>query len=344
MKKKFLPICAALVLAVLFGGYWYLDYFNPNTSLATGQKVRFTVTEGMSTSDIATLLHEKKLIQTPESFRLAAKLKGLDSRLQAGNYEIVAGMSNKEIIEILSKGQVHTNSFAVPEGATINEVALKLEKEHLGSAQKFRDAAKNYTPYTYMETSNPAVVYKAEGFVCPATYNIPEGADEKEILSMMVREFNSKLDATLRDDLRHSARPLRDVVNLASMVEREATHKEEMPLIAGVFIKRLEIGMPIQSDTTIQYLFGAQKKEVTFNDLKIQSPYNTYLNKGLPPGPVGNPSMDAIRAVLHPIMSDYLYFVADKEGYHHFTKTYSEHMAMIQKLNPGEKIEQPQGE
>ncbi len=341
MKKKFLPICAAFLLALLFGAYWYLNYFNPHTSLAAGQKVRFTVTQGMSTQEIATLLHDKKLIQTPESFRLAAKINGLDSHLQAGKYELTAGMSNKEIIDILSKGQVHATSFAVPEGATINEIALKLEKEQLGSAQAFRDAAKNYTPYPYMTTSDSAVVYKAEGFACPATYTIPEGTDEKEILAMMVREFDSKLKASLQDDLQHSARPLRDVVTLASMVEREATHKEEMPLIAGVFTKRLEIGMPIQSDTTIQYLFGAQKKEVTFEDLKIQSPYNTYLNKGLPPGPVGNPSMDAIRAVLHPVMSDYLYFVADKDGYHHFTKTYSEHMAMIQKLNPGEKIEQP---
>ena len=127
--------------------------------------------------------------------------------------------------------------------------------------------------------------------------------------------------------------PLRSIVNLAAMVEEEATFKEEMPLIAGVFLKRLQMGMPIQSDTTIQYILGSQKKEITFEDLKIESPYNTYLHKGLPPGPIANPSLEAIEAVLHPVKTDYLYFVADKQGHHHFTRTYEEHLEMIKKIN-----------
>ena len=342
MRKKLLPIGILLILALLGGGYWYLDYYNTNTSLATGQKVRFTVTHGMTTGDIATLLYNKKLIQTPDSFRMAARLKGLENHLQAGTYEITAGMSDGEIINILSKGKVHSNRFAVPEGATVNEVALKLEREHLTTAQEFKDACRNYAPYPYMQTSNPDVVYKAEGFLCPATYDFPENAKASDMVAMMVKEFDKKLTPDLRTDIRKSYLSLRDIVNLASMVEREATHKEEMPLIAGVFEKRMQMGMPIQSDTTIQYILGAQKKEVTYDDLELESPYNTYLNKGLPPGPVGNPSMDAIRAVIHPVMTDYLYFVADKEGYHHFTKTYEEHVAMIQKLNPGEVIGEAQ--
>ena len=342
MRKKLLPIGILLILALLGGGDWYLDYYNPNPSLATGQKVRFTVTHEMTTGDIATLLYNKKLIQTPDSFRMAARLKGLENHLQAGTYEITAGMSDGEIINILSKGKVHSNRFAVPEGATVNEVALKLEREHLTTAQEFKDACRNYAPYPYMQTSNPDVVYKAEGFLCPATYDFPENAKASDMVAMMVKEFDKKLTPDLRTDIRKSYLSLRDIVNLASMVEREATHKEEMPLIAGVFEKRMQMGMPIQSDTTIQYILGAQKKEVTYDDLELESPYNTYLNKGLPPGPVGNPSMDAIRAVIHPVMTDYLYFVADKEGYHHFTKTYEEHVAMIQKLNPGEVIGEAQ--
>ena len=143
MRKKLLPIGILLILALLGGGYWYLDYYNTNTSLATGQKVRFTVTHGMTTGDIATLLYNKKLIQTPDSFRMAARLKGLENHLQAGTYEITAGMSDGEIINILSKGKVHSNRFAVPEGATVNEVALKLEREHLTTAQEFKDACRN---------------------------------------------------------------------------------------------------------------------------------------------------------------------------------------------------------
>lgn len=333
MFKKFVPIVAALLLASLFGVYWYFNYFNNNAALATGQKVQFTVTQGMTTSEIATMLHKLRLINTPESFRLAAKFRGLDSHLQAGNYEVVAGMSDKEIIEILSKGKVRYNKFTVPEATTINQIAAKLQEEHLGSADAFKAAAKNYTPYEYMETNNPDVVYKAEGFVCPSTYYLPENASEKDILTMMVREFNKELTPEVREDIKNSKMPLRSIVNLAAMVEEEATFKEEMPLIAGVFLKRLQMGMPIQSDTTIQYILGSQKKEITFEDLKIESPYNTYLHKGLPPGPIANPSLEAIEAVLHPVKNDYLYFVADKQGHHHFTRTYEEHLEMIKKIN-----------
>jgi UPF0755 protein len=333
MSKKFIPVAVALILALLFGGYWYLHYFNNNASLATGEKVHFTITKGMSTRDIANLLHEKKVINTPESFLLTAKVRRLDNALKAGNYEVVAGMSDAEILEIIAAGKTRYNVLTVPEASTINDIAKKIEKEHLGSAQAFKDAAVNFTPYPYMETSNPDVIYKAEGFAYPSTYYLSEGISEKDILSTMVKEFNKRLTQDVRDDLAKSAMPLRDVVNLAAMVEREATFKEEMPLIAGVFLKRLKLGMPIQSDTTVQYILGEQKENLTFDDLKIVSPYNTYLIKGLPPGPIANPSMEAIKAVLNPVDTDYLYFVADKTGHHRFTKTYEEHLQMIKQVN-----------
>ena len=125
---------------------------------------------------------------------------------------------------------------------------------------------------------------------------------------------------------------LRDVVNLAAMVELEAVYAEEQPRIAGVFLKRLEIGMPIQSDTTIQYVLGAQKEIITFEDTKIKSPYNTYQNPGLPPGPIGSPGMSAIKAVLAPEKTEYLYFVAEKDGHHRFSKTYNEHLRAIREI------------
>ena len=125
---------------------------------------------------------------------------------------------------------------------------------------------------------------------------------------------------------------LRDVVNLAAMVELEAVYPEEQPRIAGVFLKRLAIGMPIQSDTTIQYVLGAQKEIITFDDTKIQSPYNTYQNPGLPPGPIGSPGMSAIKAVLAPEETEYLYFVAEKDGHHRFSKTYNEHLRAIREI------------
>jgi UPF0755 protein len=337
MSKKSLPIIIALLLVLAVGGYWYLNYSNDNASLATGQKVNFTVKNGMTTADIANMLHKLHLVNTPESFRMAAKLRGLDSALQAGDYEIISGMSNKDIVDILAKGEVRYATFTIPEGYTINQIAAKLEAEHLGSASAFKDAARNYTPYPYMETENKDVIYKAEGFAYPSTYYLTNGTSEKDILTVMVKEFNKRLTVQLQNDIKTTGKSIRDVVNLAAMVEKEAVFKDEMPLIAGVFLKRLNIYMPIQSDTTIQYILGRQKKELTIADTKISSPYNTYTNAGLPPGPIANPSIEAIEAVIHPVNTDFLYFVADKDGHHRFTKTYVDHLKMIEEINGKEQ-------
>ena len=333
MSKRFLPIIAGLVLALAVAGYWYMNYSNNNASLATGQKIQFVVKPGMTTADIANMLHKLKLINTPESFRMAAKLRGLDNSLQAGEYEVITGMSNKDIVEILSKGEVRYLVFTVPEAYTIDQIAAKLEKEGLGSAAAFKNAAKNYTPYSYMETNDPNVIYKAEGFAYPATYYLTTGIDEKDILTLMVKEFNGRLTTELREQAKKEKIKIRDLVNIAAMVEQEAVFPEERPLIAGVFLKRLSIYMPIQSDTTIQYILGVQKENLTIADTKIKSPYNTYQHIGLPPGPIGNPSIDAINAVLNAEQTDFLYFVADKKGHHQFTKTYAEHLQKIDDIS-----------
>jgi len=333
MIKRFLPIIAGLVLAIAVAGYWYINYSNNNASLATGQKIQFIVKPGMTTTDIANMLHKLKLINTPESFRMEAKLRGLDNSLQAGEYEIITGMSNKDIVEILSKGEVRYAVFTVPEAYTINQIAAKLEKEGLGSAAAFKNAAKNYTPYSYMETNDPNIIYKAEGFAYPATYYLTTGISEKDILTLMVKEFNGRLTTELREQAKKEKIKIRDLVNIAAMVEQEAVFPEERPLIAGVFLKRLSIYMPIQSDTTIQYILGVQKENLTIADTKIKSPYNTYQHVGLPPGPIGNPSIDAINAVLNAEPTDFLYFVADKHGHHQFTKTYAEHLQKIDDIS-----------
>ncbi len=328
--KKILPFILAGILVILLGGYWALNYTGRNTEYAKGHRYIVTITPGMTTQDIAELLHKKHLVKTPEAFRLEAKVRGLERNLKAGMYEIQGGMSNSEIVDVLSKGQVHLIKFTVPEGFTIAKTGKKLEAEGLGNAQKFMDAAKNYTPYPYMETNNPNVVFKAEGFIYPTTYMFEAGMNEKDILAMMVKEFNTQLNKeNIFEQAQEENMSIRDLVNIASMVEMEAVFKEEQPRIAAVFLRRLRIYMPIQSDTTIQYILGTQKAEISIADTKIKNPYNTYQNQGLPPGPIACPSMNSIKAVLHPEQNDFLYFVAEKDGHHRFTKTYAEHLQAI---------------
>lgn len=332
--RKVLPFFLGIFLVVVVGAYWVLNYTGSNKDLATGSPYLITVEPGMTTADIANLLHKQKLVKTPEAFRLEAKFRGLERDLQAGRYEITAGMSNSEIVEVLSKGQVQRVRFTVPEGFTVVKTAKKIEAEGLGSAEKFIEAARNYTPYPYMETSDPNVIYKAEGFIFPSTYMFDIGMNEKDMLAMMVKEFNTQMNKeNIPEEVEKQKMSIRDLVNMAALVEMEAVFKEEQPRIAGVFLRRLEIYMPIQSDTTIQYILGTQKEEITIADTRIQNPYNTYQNPGLPPGPISSPGMSAIKAVLNPEKTEYLYFVAEKDGHHRFTKTYAEHLKAIEDIH-----------
>ena len=332
-----LKLLIGLLLLAVMGGQYYLVSKGDNTGYAElGSKHIIAVKPGMSTGDIATLLHEKKLVQDPTNFRWEARMKGLATKLQAGIYVIEGGWSNSQIVNTMAKGRIKLVQFTVPEGYNVVKTAQKLESFEMGSAAKFMEAAKNYAPYAYMETEDPNVIFKAEGFLYPATYEIPWGTSEEEILAILVRGFNTAMEESgVLKTVEERQLQLRDVVNLAAMVELEAVYPEEQPRIAGVFTKRLAIDMPIQSDTTIQYILGAQKELITFKDTEIQNPYNTYQNYGLPPGPIASPSLNAIKAVLTPEENDYLYFVAEPDGHHRFTNTYSQHLQAINDIDNG---------
>lgn len=331
-KKLLLTIFGSiLVLAAIVMGI--AINANNNKNLATGESIIIKVAPGMTNADIATMLQDKKLINSPFFFRMQSKIAKLERSLQAGEYEIVSGMSNWEIIDIFSKGKVRHKTLTIPEGYTIEQIARKIEENGLGSSEKFKQVARDYAPYSYMETDNNNVIFKAEGFAYPSTYYISPGLSEKEILAIMVNEFDTQLTEDMRQKAKEKSISIRDLVTLASLVEKEAVFHDERPVIAGVFLKRLQINMPLQSDTTIQYILGVQKQEISIEDTKIDSPYNTYLHAELPPGPIASPSISTVNAVLEPKQTNYLYFVADLEGHHHFTETYKEHLKEIEKIH-----------
>lgn len=332
-KEKWYYFLLAVVVIPLLGFMLMLGIRGNNKDFAASGQHLIMIKEGMTTADIATLLHEKKLVKDPEAFRMEARFKNLADKLQAGPYQIEGGLSNSQIVDVMVKGHIKQIRFAVPEGFTVVKTAKKLEAEGLGKADKFIAAAKDYAPYAYMQTDNPNVLFKAEGFIFPATYDFPVGISEEEMLKIMVEQFDKKMqESGVAKTVQEKNLNMRDVVNMAAMVEMEAVFPEEQPRIAGVFLKRVAIGMPIQSDTTIQYILGAQKEIITFADTEIQNPYNTYQNMGLPPGPIASPGLKAIQAVLAPEDNEYLYFVAEKDGHHRFTKTYEEHLQAIKDI------------
>lgn len=338
MNKFCLGIAAAgiAILGCAGGFKLWLSGQGDNKDFAVSGNRMIRVKEGMSTVDIAELLHEKKLVKNPKAFGYEARWDGLANKLQAGMYQLKGGMSNKEIVDTLAKGRVQFVKFVVPEGYSAKKIAEKLQKEELGNAEKFLAAAKDYTPYAYMKTDNPAVRYKADGFLFPATYDFAYGTSEKKIVEVMVASFDKHMEQSgIKREAKERKLKLHDIVNMAAMVELEAVYADEQPRIAGVFEKRVKIGMPIQSDTTIQYLLGKQKEVVLYKDLEIDSPYNTYKYAGLPPGPIGSPGISAIKAVLHPENTEFLYFVAEKDGHHRFTKSFAEHQQAINDIEAG---------
>jgi len=301
-------------------------------SFSTSEPVTITVKQGMSANDIGIALSQQGLIKNVTIFRLLVHWQGLENSLQAGEYSLARDMKMQKIISMLAKGEVAYRQVTIPEGLTIDQIATLLETKQMANATKFKAAAQNYQPFAYIQADS-RVGFKPEGFLFPDTYRVPRGISEEELLRVMVSQFDSQFTPNMREKASKRGLSIREVIILASLVEKEARVEAERPLIAGVFLNRIKQAMPLQSCATIQYILGYPKAELTIKDTEIPSPYNTYLNMGLPPGPIANAGIASIMAVLDPAETDYLYFVADSNGIHHFSKTYEEHLITIEQVS-----------
>ncbi|MDF2502243.1 MAG: putative aminodeoxychorismate lyase [Anaerosporomusa subterranea] len=332
IRRWLLPaVLALLMLTGLLGGRKVYELAQP-ISAGSAAAVMITVKPGMSTQEIGQVLYEKNLIRSVSLFRMVARLEGMEKSLQAAEYSFSPNMSVRHIVGMLARGEVAYRQFTVPEGYTIDQIAALLAEKNLADAAMFKEAAKVLRPYEYIQ-AGADIVYPVEGFAFPDTYRVARGVTEPQLLKMMLYQFNDRFTPEMKERARQMDLSLRDVIILASLVEKEAQVESERPIIAAVFMNRLKLEMPLQSCATIQYILGYPKPELTIQDTQIPSPYNTYLNMGLPPGPIANPGIDSIKAVLYPAATDNLYFVADKNGVHHFSKTYEQHLAAIAQVS-----------
>lgn len=331
LDKRLLKGLLLLAVAVLLsGGFVYSLAQAVNAPV--GAPVTVMIKSGMSTQAIGELLYERGLIKNVIIFRLVAKMDGLDGSLQAGEYTFSRTMTVQQIVGKLARGETTFRQFTIPEGYTIDQIANLLESKKLASAAKFKSFVASYAPYEYMNP-RPDSKYKAEGFVFPDTYRVATGASEEQLAKIMVAQFDRQFTPEMREQAAARGLSVREVVILASLVEKEAKLAKERPIIAAVFLNRLKLEMPLQSCATIQYILGYPKPELTVQDTEIRSPYNTYQNMGLPPGPIASPGMASIKAVLAPADTDYLFFVANKDGSHVFSRTYEEHLAAIARVS-----------
>ena len=228
-------------------------------------------------------------------------------------------------------GKTAAVRVTIPEGLNVREMAKRFAEAGLVDEDEFLKVAKTFAPYDYIE-SVPQADYRIEGFLFPDTYDFSNDATPESIMQKMADEFDRKLTPEMRRQAKEKHLSIYELITLASLVEKEARFPEDRPMIAQVFFKRLAINMPLQTDTTLQYLLDAPKEDVSIEDTKMESPYNTYQHYGLPPGPIACPGMASIEAVLNPADTDYLYFVADRNGHNHYTNTYDEHLEVVNRV------------
>ena len=292
--------------------------------------IHVKIREGLSTAEIAERLAEKGVISSPLKFRILSRIYGYDDKLRPGGYGFSEGMSYDEVFAKLLTGEKKLIRFTIPEGFGVREIAERLNSLDLADKDDFLKAATDFAPYDYMR-KRPDVFYAAEGFLFPDTYAVESDVEIDELLQLMSKTFDSRLTPTMRKQAEAMGLSIYDLITLASLVEREVRFPEDRPIVAQVLLKRLKLNMPLQTDATLQYLRDTPKEDLSIEDTKIDSPYNTYQHLGLPPGPIANPGMAAITAVLHPAETDYLYFVADRRGHNHYATTYEEHMNLVNK-------------
>ncbi len=331
-KKIIFGIPALAILFVMVVAFVIIPL--AGSSSYTGERgvpVYFTVRPGMSVSEIGKELYERGIIDSEMKFWWTAKLNGFENKVKSGTFAMQTGMTPRDALEILVYGNTVTIRFTIPEGFSVRDIAQRLDDEGLVKADAFISLAKTYRPYPYVE-EHENVRYAVEGFLFPDTYEINGEFDAARIMQMMAENFDRRLTKEMRDRAREMDLSIYELVTLASLVEKEAYHEEDRPIIAQIFLKRLRLGMPLQADPTVQYLLDAPKEDLLYRDTEIESPYNTYQNVGLPPGPIASPGTASLMAVLHPADTNYLYFVADRNGNNYYATNYADHLALVDQV------------
>ncbi|HEX2927460.1 MAG TPA: endolytic transglycosylase MltG [Ruminiclostridium sp.] len=292
---------------------------------------------GSDTKAIAEILANDGVISKPQIFTIVSKINGFDGRYQAGTHILKAGMEFNTIMTILTQ-KPESKKVTIPEGLTYKQMVSTFVKKGLATADQF-DYAMKYNKYDYdfvndIKSSNDRE-FKLEGYLFPDTYEFAMNASAKSIIDIMLENFKSKLTKEQYKRAKELGMSMDEVITLASIIEREAGNTKDRRLVSAVFHKRLESKDPnlrkLQSCATIQYIFlnkeGKVHEKLTYEDTKIDSPYNTYIHPGLPPGPICSPGMDSINAALYPDEdTDYMFFISGPDGSTKFSKTYSEHL------------------
>lgn len=327
MKRRTAIILAVLCLLLppsLFVAQYLLFVRTAVTPPAT---VQLTIPAGSSLPRVAELLRGAGVIDGERNFVLLAKLDKANDRIKSGLYEFGRAATPQEVLRRLLAGDVVRRKVTIPEGFTLVDIARRLEQHGFGGSAEILSLCRDRAFLTSLDIAAPTL----EGYLFPETYFFAVGTAPRQILQTMVRQYRQRFTPELADAARRHGLSERQLLILASIVQKEAGRDEEMPLIASVFHNRLRLKMPLQADPTVIYGIENFNGNITRRDLLRTTPYNTYRIPGLPAGPIANPGEAALRAAAFPAATRYLYFVARGDGSHAFSESLTAHNAAVRR-------------
>lgn len=330
-------IVILLVLAIIAGiGNIYYRSASKAVDPKSNKEIIVEIPEGSRAKDISNILREEKLIKNKRVFVSNVKNSKNAEKVKAGKYKFSQNMNNKMIIDKLIAGKIYQDGIKVtfPEGSVSTDVVDKLVKNGIGKREVyvklFRSPKEFSKKYSFLSNSK---ITTLEGFLYPETYFFKKGITEKEVFEKMLAEFEKKYNKEVKPIIEKNKFDFYDTIIMASIVEKESVNDEDRDIIAGIFYNRLDKNMKLQSDAVLQYGLPERKSRVLYKDLKVETPYNLYLNAGLPPTPVANPGIKSLIAAARPKDTDYLYFVTGTDGKNYYSKTFEEHKVHADKYH-----------
>lgn len=329
--KTGILVILAVFLLIIISAFFYIGTLKNPVNPSDTSKIEIQIDEGSSGIKIAEILKENELIKNAKYFLYYAKKNNLGN-FKSGVYEFSKSQNLDEILKSLNiGGRPAGEKVTIPEGYDINQIVSVLESKDLINKEKFLSLTSNKDNFSdsfpFLKDDS---IKTLEGFMYPETYFIKKGTDEKEIISMFLEHtqevFGQNNVFSNPSNINPNITNLNELITLASIVEKESASESERNKVAGVFVNRLGIQMPLQSCVTVEYILQKHKQRLSYEDTQVQSPFNTYINKGLPPSPICTPTISAINAVRNYEKHDYLFFVAKQDGNHIYSKTYDEHL------------------
>ena len=323
---------AALALVFMLGlSLFQYNYTRQLLPVAPGDKtpIDVMIPDNSNAKQIAALLKQKNLIHSESVFVNFARHDHLDSRLKAGHYRFSRSQSVQEMVRMIADGRVAGNTLTIPEGFAVAQIGELFVSRHICTPDQWTAAVQKQYDYDFLpQVAGPN---RLEGFLFPDTYSLPDDVAPEQVINMMLKSFQNVWKQDFAAQASRKNMGVYQTVVVASMIEREARLDSERKIIAGVIYNRLSKNMPLQIDATVVYALGRHKEMVTYKDLEIDSPYNTYKYAGIPPGPISCPGKASLEAALNPARHSYYYYVAKGDGSHYFSKTYAEHLQAKQK-------------